>query len=230
MIYTVYINKKQGENLTQDVIFLERCHLPYRQQGRETPLDNDLLLQLRKSRRVLHHELLEQLGALALARVVMTVIVAVDANLRAALLAHRRRRLEELFWVLDVLSPGLRVVDLQAVEWLPGTNQLARNRVGPHVVRPQDEVIELHWLARLASAVILDPLHVHLLTAQVLRSLKRVPAVDVSVARWVLAVAARRISADALVHSPQVILNPHAVVLLEDDGGGVWEDRNGPSL
>merc|ERR1712232_676010 len=73
--------------------------------ARRNTLDDNLLL---KGCSVLHHKLLEQFHPLALARVVVALIVAVDADLRAALLAHWRRSLEELFWVLDIFRPCLR--------------------------------------------------------------------------------------------------------------------------
>merc|ERR1719359_74839 len=178
-----------------------------------------------ESCRVLHHKLLEELHALALAWLVVAIIVTVDTDLCATLLAHWWRGLEDLIWLLDRVGPSLRIVILKAVEGLPSADETSGLRIGPHVVGPEDEVVELHRLAALARAVVLDPLNVDNLTAEVLRRLKGVVTVDVRLAWWVLAVAAGRIRANALVDRPEVVLNPHAVVLLQNDGGRVWKGR-----
>merc|ERR1712151_1480130 len=75
--------------------------------------------------------------------------------------------------------------------------------------------------------MILDPLHPNLFPAQVLGSLEGVPTGDVGLAWWVTrgvvtTMLARGVSTNALVHKPQVILDPHSVIDLQDDSCGVW--------
>mmetsp|Transcript_64319 Transcript_64319/g.199538 ORF Transcript_64319/g.199538 Transcript_64319/m.199538 type:complete len:467 (-) Transcript_64319:3-1403(-) len=90
-------------------------------------------------------------------------------------------------------------------------------------------MVQLHHLARLARAVVLDPLHADALAAEVLRVLEGVPMPDVRLAGRLRAVVPGGVRTDALVHEPEVVLDPHGLVHLQDDCGGVREDAEDAS-
>jgi len=76
--------------------------------------------------------------------------------------------------------------------------------------------------------MVLNPLNIDLLTAQILSSLECIPTVDVGVAiARSVAVIARRIRAHTLIYAPQMVLDPHTVVPHENGSSGVRENRKG---
>merc|ERR1712176_244970 len=92
------------------------------------------------------------------------------------------------------------------------------------MVRPEDEVIQLHHLSRSTSAMVLDPFNTDLLTAKMLGCFKRIPSVYVSAARGVLTMVSRRVCTNALIYNPQVVLDPHCVIHNHDGGGDVRKE------
>merc|ERR1712190_452101 len=117
---------------------------------------------------------IQVLQTFRLAGMVSAIVVAVDTNRSAALLAlcwwgieHRR--------VFYGINPRLWIVHLQSIEGLPRADEALGHWVSPHVMRPKNKVIQFHHLPRLASTMILDPFNTNPLTTQVLSSFECVP-------------------------------------------------------
>ena len=81
----------------------------------------------------------------------------------------------------------------------------------------------LHDLRRLPHAMILDPLRTNALPTQVLRRQEGVPVLHVGLARRRGAVVARRVRADALLKAPEVVLDPHLLLHVQDRARDVRE-------
>merc|ERR1712159_683772 len=62
-----------------------------------------------------------------------------------------------------VQIPGIWIVHLQSIEWLPGSDNLACVRISPNVVWQQIEVIKHLLLGILANTMILNPFYANFL-------------------------------------------------------------------
>ena len=153
--------------------------------------------------------------------IIVTIIVTVDPSDGATLFAECWRDIEVLgIGRLHWNCPGVRVNDLQAIVWLPHTNNVPSLRVSPDVMSPKVEVIQLHVLPEVFD--------MKLLTAHVLSVLRPISTGRVVMIMHCLA----RVSTDTLLHSAvQSVHDPHETAYVAHDRRDVahpakWCDRH----
>ena len=117
--------------------------------------------------------------------IIVAIIIAMDSpNGVVALswfLAHLWR-MSKVGLIFDLVTPRTWVVHLQTIERLPGSDDFASLRIGPHMMRQEVEMIQLHHFRIISHPSILDPLNSDLLTTEELGLLERVVIEEVRVA------------------------------------------------